>query len=189
MTFSFLISSSLEPYYFVRLEDTEGTKEANMEIDVSFTPVKELKTVDPVLEIIHSSIIEDSMSDKAVSGTRKSSSPTEPFDSTVSRASPPNTSICNNIVISTSDNSNLLENSEYCSPEKPKQHTGSKWSTISEANAVLTSFEESIRALTRTKKSIDRATRLAIDCAKFGIAVKVIIRLFSLAILICIYVA
>ncbi|KAJ0699230.1 putative CID domain-containing protein [Helianthus annuus] len=53
-------------------------------------------------------------------------------------------------------------------------HTGDKWSTISEANASLTSFEASLGALTRTKKSIDRATRIAIDCAKFGIAVKVV---------------
>ncbi|GJS58813.1 suppressor of ABI3-5 isoform X1 [Tanacetum coccineum] len=34
-------------------------------------------------------------------------------------------------------------------------------------NAALTSFEASLAALTRTKKTIDRSTRLAIDCAKF----------------------
>ncbi|GKC71401.1 suppressor of ABI3-5 isoform X1, partial [Tanacetum coccineum] len=34
-------------------------------------------------------------------------------------------------------------------------------------NAALTSFEASLAALTRTKKTIDRSTHLAIDCAKF----------------------
>ncbi|XP_024981062.1 protein HUA2-LIKE 2-like [Cynara cardunculus var. scolymus] len=161
------------------LEDTEATKRSNMEVDddpPSLTTVKELKTVAPGPELSNStSIFEDGLSHKIESGTRTSSPPNDAFDSTA-RASPPNTSICN---ISTSDNSNFLENSGCCSPavhlyhEKPK-HASNKWSTISEANAALTSFEASLAALTRTKKSIDRATRIAIDCAKFGIAVKVV---------------
>ncbi|CAH1447437.1 unnamed protein product [Lactuca virosa] len=173
------------------LEDGEGVKESNMEVDESpsLTTEKEaLKTVDqtgPTLELSHSnSVNEDGLSDKNVSGTLTSSPPPHPnddaFDSTA-RASPPNTtttSICNNI--STSDNSNFLENSGCSSPsavhlynDKQQKQTG-KWSTMSEANAALNSFEASIGALTRTKKSIDRATRIAIDCAKFGIAVKVV---------------
>ncbi|XP_071741855.1 protein HUA2-LIKE 3-like isoform X2 [Rutidosis leptorrhynchoides] len=160
------------------LEDTEGTKELNMEVDdvPVVTTIKDLKSGDPGPELSHSTcIIEDNLSNKSVSGTRTSSSPpTDVFDSTVSRVSLPNTSICN--IVSTSDNCNLLENSGCCSPdvhEKPK-HSGNKWSTVSEANAALKSFEASLGALTRTKKCIDRSTRLAIDCAKFGIAVKVV---------------
>ncbi|MFS8014500.1 putative PWWP domain, CID domain-containing protein [Helianthus anomalus] len=159
------------------LEDTEGTKKSNMEVDdsLSLDVAKELTTADSVNEHPHSTLIsDDNTSHKSVSGTRTPSPPTDPFDSAdVSRASPPNnTSV--SYIISKPDNSNLLENS--CSPnvhEKPK-HTGNKWNTISEANAVLTSFEASLEALTRTKKSIDRATRIAIDAAKFGSAVKVV---------------
>ncbi|KAI3749350.1 hypothetical protein L2E82_19959 [Cichorium intybus] len=142
------------------LEDGEGSKESNMEVDNS---QEELKSVEPGPD--SNCMNEDGLSDKNVSGTRT--------DATA-RASPPNTSICN---ISTSDNSNFLENSAASSPlyndkDRPKQTD--KWSTMSEANAALSSFEASLGALTRTKKTIDRATRIAIDCAKFGIAVKVV---------------
>ncbi|MFS7913967.1 putative PWWP domain, CID domain-containing protein [Helianthus anomalus] len=160
------------------VEDVEGTKKSIMEADdsPSLASVKEL-TVDPDSERFHSThISEDETSHKSVSGTRTPSSLTELLGSAdVSRASPPNnTSIC--YTISTSCNSNLLENSGCSSPnvhEKATQ-TGDKWRIISEANASLTSFEASLGALTRTKKSIDRATRIAIDCAKFGITVKVV---------------
>ena len=40
--------------------------------------------------------------------------------------------------------------------------------------AALLYFEAMLGTLTRTKESIGRATRIAIDCAKFGIADKVI---------------
>jgi len=39
-----------------------------------------------------------------------------------------------------------------------------------EANAARRSFKDFLNTLTRTKESISRATRLAIECAKFGIA-------------------
>ena len=39
--------------------------------------------------------------------------------------------------------------------------------------AALLYFEAMLGTLTRTKESIGRATRIAIDCAKFGIATKV----------------
>ncbi|GKE37663.1 hypothetical protein Tco_1461068 [Tanacetum coccineum] len=65
------------------------------------------------------------------------------------------------------------ENSSPAVNEKPKL-TGNS-SIISEGNAALTSFEASLATLTRKKKTIDRSTRLAIDCAKFGIAVQVIL--------------
>lgn len=133
-----------------------------------------LKSAAQGLEFSHStSPSEECLSLKTVSGTRPSSSPTDGLDSTA-RASPPNTSICN---ISTSDNSNSLENNGCCSPDahlhhEKAKHAG-KWSNATEANATLTSFESSLGTLTRTKKSIDRATRIAIDCAKFGFAAKV----------------
>ncbi|KAI3760079.1 hypothetical protein L1987_50469 [Smallanthus sonchifolius] len=160
------------------VEDAEGTKKSVMEVDdsSSLVTVKEL-TVDLEPELFRSiRIFEDNMSHKSVSGTRTPSLLTDQLASTdVSRASPPNnTVVCH--TTSTSYSSNLLENSACFSPnvhEKAK-HTGNKWSTISEADAALTSFEASLAALTRTKKSIDRATRIAIDCAKFGIAVKVV---------------
>lgn len=153
------------------LVDTEATKKANMEVDElpSSTNVAELKTVVPGPEPSHSSVIEDSLGHKTGSGTRESPPPTDGLDSST-RASPRNTTI---FKISASDNSTLPENSS--SPavnEKPKP-TGN-WSIISEGNAALASFEASLGALTRTKKTIDRSTRLAIDCAKFGIAVKVV---------------
>ncbi|KAJ4829131.1 hypothetical protein Tsubulata_011817 [Turnera subulata] len=42
-----------------------------------------------------------------------------------------------------------------------------------ESLAALSSFEGVLGSLTRTKDSIGRATRLAIDCAKFGVSAKV----------------
>lgn len=167
-----------------RVEDAERTKDSIMEVNdcQSLITVKEL-TVDSAPELLHSThVSEDNTGHKSVSGTWTPSLPTNLLDSTdVSRASPPNnTSVCQTIF--TPYNSNLLENSA-CSSSSPNvqektKHIGNKWSTISEATAALTSFEASLGALTRTKKSIDRATRIAIDCAKFGIAVKVIFTLF-----------
>ncbi|KAG6703674.1 hypothetical protein I3842_07G097000 [Carya illinoinensis] len=43
-----------------------------------------------------------------------------------------------------------------------------------EAHVALSSFEAMLGTLTRTKESIGRATRIAIDCAKFGVAAKVV---------------
>ncbi|XP_068662450.1 protein HUA2-LIKE 3-like [Aristolochia californica] len=43
-----------------------------------------------------------------------------------------------------------------------------------EANAVLKSFEDVVGTLTRTKESIGRATCLALDCAKYGLASEVV---------------
>lgn len=119
------------------------------------------------------SLSEDHLSHKSGSGIRSSSSPTGGIDSTA-RAPPPNSSICN---LSTSDNSISLVNNGYCSPdvhlphEKPK-HTGKSSSRV-EANVALTSFEVILGSLTRTKDSIGRATRIAIECAKLGVAAKV----------------
>ncbi|KAK7336728.1 hypothetical protein VNO77_17274 [Canavalia gladiata] len=105
------------------------------------------------------------------------------------QGSPPNTtSVCN---ISTSDSSNILQNGS-CSPDVHQKNTvcgpidGWKDGTLANqrsrsagksteaGDAALLYFEAMLGTLTRTKESIGRATRIAIDCAKFGIATKVV---------------
>ncbi|XP_043720956.1 protein HUA2-LIKE 3-like [Telopea speciosissima] len=55
-----------------------------------------------------------------------------------------------------------------------RQKSFGKWSVHAEANAARKSFELMLETLSRTKESIGRATRLAIDCAKYGIAFEVV---------------
>lgn len=104
------------------------------------------------------------------------------------QGSPPNTSVCN---VSTSDSSNILQNGS-CSPDVLQKNTFSGstggWKDGAVANqqsksmgksteagqAALLYFEAMLGTLRRTKESISRATRIAIDCAKYGIATKVI---------------
>ena len=112
------------------------------------------------------------MGDKDLSSIRSSSSLTDGLES-LARASPPNISICNT---STSDNDNILENNSSCSPDvvhRAKNKNMGRWSNKEEATAALASFQAVLGTLTRTKESIGRATRIAIDCAKFGISAKV----------------
>ncbi|KAK9139619.1 hypothetical protein Scep_009300 [Stephania cephalantha] len=52
-------------------------------------------------------------------------------------------------------------------------HRQNKWSKA-EANAVKKSFQSMLGSLSRTKESIGRATRLALDCARYGIAGEVV---------------
>jgi hypothetical protein len=70
----------------------------------------------------------------------------------------------NQIVRSTSLNDNIISRSPFDSIQQ-KKSVGHD-----EANAARRSFEDFLGTLTRTKESIARATRLAIECAKFGIA-------------------
>ncbi|KAF7120671.1 hypothetical protein RHSIM_Rhsim13G0022600 [Rhododendron simsii] len=116
------------------------------------------------------SVSDDHLGYKDVS----SSTPSDGVGS-LARASPPNTSICNT---STSDNDNILENNGCCSPDvnlhPAKSKNPGKWSSKAEAATALASFQAVIGTLTRTKESIGRATRIAIDCAKFGVAAKVL---------------
>ncbi|XP_059625812.1 protein HUA2-LIKE 2-like isoform X1 [Cornus florida] len=121
------------------------------------------------------SISDDHLDDKDVSGIRSSSSPTDGLHSPP-RASPPNTSIR---PMSASDNSNFLENNGGCSPDVQLRYDKSKdvdkWNNKAEVTAAsLASFEAILRTLTRTKENIGRATRIAIDCGKFGTAAKVV---------------
>ncbi|KAL1331499.1 hypothetical protein HN51_048760 [Arachis hypogaea] len=103
--------------------------------------------------------------------------------------SPPNMSVCN---VSTSDSSNILHNGS-CSPDVhlhqkqtisshigvdkdgfvATQESSSMGKPTEAGRAALLYFEATLGTLTRTKDSIGRATRIAIDCAKFGIADKV----------------
>lgn len=139
------------------------------------------------------SISDDSLVDKVVSDVQITSSPVDGVDSPA-RVSPPNTSLCH---ISTSESANVVQNNTCCSPRVHSQHKKNlgapvadeegnidtsltqrpksvgKWSNYSEAHAALTSFEAVLGSLTRTKESIGRATRIAIDCAKFGVSAKV----------------
>lgn len=55
------------------------------------------------------------------------------------------------------------------SKSNQRQRLSGKWTDNAEANAAWRSFETVLGALSRTKESIGRATRLAIDCAKYGI--------------------
>ncbi|KAG1331785.1 protein HUA2-LIKE 2, partial [Cocos nucifera] len=55
-----------------------------------------------------------------------------------------------------------------------RQKSLSKLTDYAEAYAARKSFEALLCTLTRTKESIGRATRLAIDCAKYGIAGEVV---------------
>jgi len=70
----------------------------------------------------------------------------------------------NRILRPTSGNDNVHSRSPFDNIQ-PKKLAGHD-----EANAARRSFKDFLSTLTRTKESISRATRLAIECAKFGIA-------------------
>lgn len=76
--------------------------------------------------------------------------------------------------VSAADN-NYLENHSSCSPDVQLNSEKAKLAgkSNSKGEEALSSFEAAIRSLTGTKESIGRATRVAIDCAKFGFAIKV----------------
>ncbi|CAK9175841.1 unnamed protein product [Ilex paraguariensis] len=139
------------------------------------TPVKVMMSAVQGPHLSHSTIFsEDHLGDKAVSCIQPSSTPRDGLNS-VAMVSPRNTLIYNR---STPDNSNSLENNGCYSPEVPLHHEklspAGKWSNRAEGNSALASFEAILGTLTRTKEIIGRATRIAIDCAKFGSAAKVV---------------
>lgn len=95
--------------------------------------------------------------------------------------------------VSISDRRSLLVNSSSCSPRinltcnkslgtlleevKLESAVTLKLKPVGkdvEAHAALSSFEAMLGNLTRTKDSIGRATRVAIECAKFGVGPKVL---------------
>ncbi|KDP21494.1 hypothetical protein JCGZ_21965 [Jatropha curcas] len=128
------------------------------------------------------------------SGVLVAQSSPVPADGTESPAqtSPPTTSTCH---VSTSESANFVQHSGCSTPNHSHQKTtvctsveeekiellvpqlaksAGRWSNYAEAHAALSSFEGTLGSLTRTKESIGRATRIAIDCAKFGISNKVV---------------
>ncbi|KAK8521820.1 hypothetical protein V6N13_021898 [Hibiscus sabdariffa] len=140
------------------------------------------------------SLIPDNNSDKGTVGVQLSPSAVDEVDSP-DRVSPSNVS---NFHVSTSESANIIQSNGYCSPnvqsqsnkslsvsiaddegktdsvasERPK--SVSKCGNYTEAHAALSSFENTLAVLTRTKESIAHATRIAIDCAKFGASAKVV---------------
>lgn len=150
---------------------------------------EEVKCKGPKEDLNCVSVSDDCFGEKDILGLQSSSSLTDGGD-IPPQGSPPNMSICN---VSTSDSSNILQNNGSCSPDvhlHQKQtfsgpivdgrKDGSAATQRSNnkppeaGHAALLYFEAMLGTLTRTKESIGRATRIAIDCAKFGIATKVI---------------
>ncbi|KAL0386264.1 UNVERIFIED_CONTAM: ENHANCER OF AG-4 protein 2, partial [Sesamum radiatum] len=80
------------------------------------------------------------------------------------------TSPCSDVHQFTSINQHENEELEERRVSSGNQGTGSSLSGGTEAAVARDAFEGMIETLSRTKESIGRATRLAIDCAKYGIA-------------------
>ncbi|KAL2535621.1 HUA2-like protein 2 [Forsythia ovata] len=76
------------------------------------------------------------------------------------------------------DDKSLTKSNSLSSPDVQlhldKAKRADKLSTKGEADVALSSFEAILGSLTRTKETIVRATRIAIECAKFGFANKVV---------------
>lgn len=176
-------------------ENSESLKsqiDDNCHINAMCEAVEEIKQNEKQKEMSFVSISDDHLGDKGVTSVLFSSSPAEGVDSPA-RVSPPNTSLCH---ISTSESANIVQSSSSspCARSRYKKSLGApvadegkvdtavtqrpksvgKWSNCSEAHAALSSFEAVLGSLTRTKESIGRATRIAIDCAKFGVSSKVV---------------
>ncbi|KAL0371340.1 UNVERIFIED_CONTAM: protein HUA2-LIKE 3 [Sesamum angustifolium] len=153
--------------------ESEEARPASLDSNnmLSVTPVKALNSCYHQSLFHSTSVSDDQMDDRAVSVTQSSSSLTDGPDS-VARESPPGSSICN---ISASDNNHSLENSSACGPDVQFHLEKAKLVGKSSGKGdSLSSFEAVIGSLTRTKDSIGRATRIAIDCAKIGLATKVV---------------
>ncbi|MCE3050701.1 hypothetical protein HAX54_047907 [Datura stramonium] len=135
------------------------------------------KVVDVSLKELHmpglSSVSDDQFSNKAVPTALSSSSLTDGMDS-FARASTPNTLTCNLSTVDSNMHVGIGSSSPLPHQLHDKPRTSGKLSSRGEANVALGSFEAALGILTRTKESIVRATRVALDCAKFGVASKVV---------------
>ncbi|CAL0320582.1 unnamed protein product [Lupinus luteus] len=149
--------------------------------------VNEIKCKEPGEDMNFVSASDD-LGEKGILGTRSSPSLTNGRDC-IPHGSPPSTPVCN---VSMSDSSNILQNGS-CSPVVQPKQTLSGPGTIDGSkdrfaatqqsrstdkstdagHAALCYFEAMLGTLKRTKESIGRATHIAIDCAKFGNAAKV----------------
>lgn len=153
--------------------------------------MKEDKCIGSGEDMNSASFSDDCLGEKDNLGFRLSPSLTDGGDC-LPQGSPPNMSVCN---VSTSDSSNVLQNNGSCSPDvhlhqkhslsvpvvveqkdrsaaTPKSRSMGK--STEAGHAALVYFEAMLGTLTRTKESIGRATRIAMDCAKFGVAAKVL---------------
>lgn len=147
-----------------------GQTERGSSATSSSAPVEVLNSLLDNQNLRSDSASDGQSGEKAVSVTLSSSSLTDGLDS-AARATPL-TSTCN---ASASDNVSIQINA--CSPtvqsHSTAPRTAANWNTR-EADTSLASFDASLRTLTRTKESIGRATRVAIECSKYGIAAKVV---------------
>lgn len=118
--------------------------------------------------ILHSaSTSYDHIEDRTVSIAQSTSSLTDGADG--AKASPPSSSGCN---LGSLDNNNEHYSSSSTDAPLHLEKTKLAGKSTSKGES-LSSFQAIIRSLTRTKESIGRATRIAIDCAKLGFATKV----------------
>ncbi|KAL0391048.1 UNVERIFIED_CONTAM: protein HUA2-LIKE 3 [Sesamum calycinum] len=147
--------------------EAAGPESPDSNVMPSATPVKVLTSGRSGFVSHSNSISDDHLEDRIVSVTRASSCTINGPDP-VARASPPNSSMC---IISASDKNSYVRKRSPRSPDVEKAKVAGKSSSKVD---ILSSFEATIRSLTRTKDSIGRATRVAIDCAKFGFATKVV---------------
>lgn len=152
--------------------------------------VKEVKCKGSEEYMNSASFSDDCLGEKGILGLRLSPSLTDGGDCHL-QGSPPSMSVCN---VSTSDSSNVIQNNGSCSPDvqlhqkqslsvpvheqkdglAASQKSRSMGKSTEAGHAALIYFEAMLGTLTRTKESIGRATRIAIDCAKFGNAAKVV---------------
>lgn len=150
-----------------------GQTERGSSATPSSAPMEDLNALLESQNIRSDLASDGQLGEKAVSVTLSSSSLTDGLDS-APRATP-HTSTCN---ASASDNVSIQINGS-CSPTVQSHSTAPKnarnWNAR-EADTFLASFDSSLKTLTRTKESIGRATRMAIECSKYGVAAKVVIR-------------
>lgn len=130
--------------------------------------------VPPILSS-SASVSDDHFGDKDVSSARSSSFQTEGVDYPACRSSS-NTTTCNISTPGSNTNNNIGANGSS-SPDIHLHHVktkiGDKEGNKDKATAIMISFESVLANLTRTKETITRATRIAIDCLKQGGANKV----------------
>ncbi|XP_057800804.1 protein HUA2-LIKE 3-like isoform X2 [Salvia miltiorrhiza] len=147
---------------------TEFVEEACSPLLSGNTPAKVLNSGHRH-SILHSaSISYGHIEDRTVSITQSTSSLTD--GAYGAKASPPSSSICN-LASLDSNNEHNSSSSTDVQLHQEKAKLSGKCTSKDES---LSSFQAIIRSLTRTKESIGRATRIAIDCAKLGFATKVV---------------
>ncbi|KAL8513555.1 hypothetical protein ACS0TY_012867 [Phlomoides rotata] len=141
---------------------------AGSSVASSVSPVKVLNSGHREVLFCPSTVSNGHQEDKVVSVTQSSSYATDRPVSDA-KSSPPSSSLCN---ISSSDRS--VEKNNSCSNAQSLPKKAELAGKSSSKVELLPTFEAIIRSLTRTKESIGRATRIAIDCAKAGHANKVV---------------